>query len=46
MISIFSTGQMPDGPGFYSRQMPHYVELNRGQMPGGGGWSRLELTDA
>ena len=26
---------MPDGPGFYSRQMPHYVELNRGQMPGG-----------
>ena len=32
-----------------SRQMPHYVELNSGQMPGGcpggGGWSRLELTD-
>ena len=26
---------MPDGLGFYSRQMPHYVELNRGQMPGG-----------
>ena len=26
---------MPDGSGFYSRQMPHYVELNRGQMPGG-----------
>ena len=24
-----------DGSGFYSRQMPHYVELNRGQMPGG-----------
>ena len=21
--------------GFYSRQMPHYVEPNRGQMPGG-----------
>ena len=40
---------MPDGSGFYSRQMPHYVELNRGKMPGGcpgwGGWSRLELTD-
>ena len=39
---------MPDGLGFYSRQMPHYVELNRGQMPGGcpgGRWSRLELTD-
>ena len=34
-----------------SSQMPHYVELNSGQMPGGcpggggGGWSRLELTD-
>ena len=26
---------MPDGSGFYSRQMPHYVEPNRGQMPGG-----------
>ena len=41
MTSIFSTGQMRDGSGFYSRQMPHYVELNRGQMPrglpGGGG---------
>ena len=35
MTSIFSTGQMPDGSGFHSRQMPHYVELNRGQMPGG-----------
>ena len=35
LTSIFSTGQMPDGPGFYSRQMPHYVEPNRGQMPGG-----------
>ena len=48
MTSIFSTGQMPDGSGFYSRQMSHCVELNRGQIPGGcpeGGWSRLELTD-
>ena len=35
LTSIFSTGQMPDGSGFYSRQMPHYVEPNRGQMPGG-----------
>ena len=40
MTSIFSTGQMPDGSGFYLSQMPHYVELNRGQMAGGcpGGW--------
>ena len=35
MTSIFLTGQMSDGSGFYSHQMPHYVELNRGQMPGG-----------
>ena len=39
--SVFSTGKMPDGSGFCSRQMSHYVELNRGQMsggcPGGGG---------
>ena len=35
MTSIYSTGQMPDGSCFYERQMPLYVELNRGQMPGG-----------
>ena len=35
MTTFFSTGQMPDGSGFYSRQMPNYVELNRSQMPGG-----------
>ena len=28
---------MPDGSGFYSRQISHYVEPNRVQMPGGGG---------
>ena len=48
MTSIFSTGQMPNGSGFYSRQMPHYVELNRGQMPrgcpgGGAGMIALEI---
>ena len=41
MTSIFLMGQMPDGSGFYSRQMPHYVELNGvkcpGGCPGGGG---------
>ena len=31
----FLDGQIPDGSGFYLRQMPHYVELNRAQMPGG-----------
>ena len=47
MTSISSTGQKPDGSGFYSRQMPHYVELNRGQMPGvargGGGMIALGI---
>ena len=45
LTSIFSTGQMPDGSGFYSRQMPHYVEPNRGQMPGGcpGGGGMIAL---
>ena len=35
MTNILTTGQMPDGSGFYSREMPQYVELNRGQKPGG-----------
>ena len=36
-----------DGSGFYERQMPLYVELNRGQMlggcPGGGGMITLGM---
>ena len=40
MTSIFSTGQMPDGSGFYSRQMPHYYSgaeqgSNARGLPGG-----------
>ena len=34
-MTSFSMGHMPDGSGLYSRQMPHHLELNRGQMPGG-----------
>ena len=48
MTSIFSMGQISDGSGFYSRQIPHYVELNRDQIPrgcpgGGGGGGMIAL---
>ena len=41
MTCDMDISQMPDGSGFYSRQMPHYVELKRVKCPwvarGGGG---------